>query len=70
MHDEDQPGDADDWQLRWAQEEFDRDHGNKHPKFEAFDPERRFELIRGELRPMPPPPGAEHGARLIPAPRT
>jgi len=40
VHDADQPGDADDWQLRWAQEEFDRDHGNKHPAFGTFDPQK------------------------------
>jgi Uma2 family endonuclease len=30
-------------------------------EFERFDPEWRYDLIRGELRPMPPMPGAEHG---------
>jgi hypothetical protein len=40
VHDADQEGDADDWQLRWAQEEFDRDHGVKKPDFHKFDPEK------------------------------
>lgn len=31
-------------------------------EYEKFDPEWRYELIRGELVPMPPPPGEEHGA--------
>jgi Uma2 family endonuclease len=30
--------------------------------FEKFDPEWRYDLIRGELHRMPPPPGEEHGA--------
>lgn len=30
-------------------------------EFEKFDPDWRYDLIRGELRPMPPMPGAEHG---------
>lgn len=30
-------------------------------EFEAFDPEWRYDLVRGELRSMPPMPGAEHG---------
>jgi Uma2 family endonuclease len=29
--------------------------------FEKFDPEWRYDLIRGELHPMPPMPGARHG---------
>ena len=43
VHDGDEPGDADDWQLRWAQEEFDRDHGVEHPAFGSFDPQRLAE---------------------------
>jgi len=39
-HETDQEGEADDWQLRWAQEEFDRDHGVKQPKWESFDVKR------------------------------
>jgi Uma2 family endonuclease len=31
-------------------------------EFEQFDPEWRYDLIRGELVPMPPMPGDEHGA--------
>jgi Uma2 family endonuclease len=31
-------------------------------EFEKFDPEWRYDLIRGELIPMPPMPGEEHGA--------
>lgn len=31
-------------------------------EFEKFDPEWRYDLIRGELQPMPLPPGEEHGA--------
>ena len=31
-------------------------------EFEKFDPEWRYDLIRGELHPMPPQPGEEHGA--------
>ncbi len=30
-------------------------------EFEKFDPDWRYDLIRGELRPMPPMPGYEHG---------
>lgn len=30
-------------------------------EFERFDPEWRYDLIEGELRPMPPMPGEEHG---------
>ncbi|HLK55829.1 MAG TPA: Uma2 family endonuclease [Chthonomonadaceae bacterium] len=30
--------------------------------FEKFDPEWRYDLIRGELVPMPPPPSEDHGA--------
>jgi Uma2 family endonuclease len=30
-------------------------------EFEKFDPEWRYDLIRGELHPMPPMPGYEHG---------
>jgi Uma2 family endonuclease len=30
-------------------------------EFEQFDPEWRYDLIRGELVPMPPMPGEEHG---------
>src|SRR5258707_7326712 len=30
-------------------------------EFEKFNPEWRYDLIQGELRPMPPMPGAEHG---------
>jgi hypothetical protein len=40
VHEDDQPGDADDWQLRWAKEEFERDHGVKHPAFDKFDPDK------------------------------
>jgi Uma2 family endonuclease len=29
--------------------------------FETFDPDWRYDLIRGELVPMPPMPGYEHG---------
>jgi Uma2 family endonuclease len=31
-------------------------------EFAKFDPEWRYDLIRGELRRMPPQPGEEHGA--------
>jgi Uma2 family endonuclease len=31
-------------------------------EFEQFDPDWRYDLIRGELCPMPPMPGDEHGA--------
>jgi Uma2 family endonuclease len=31
-------------------------------EFERFDPEWRYDLIKGELHPMPPLPGEEHGA--------
>ena len=31
-------------------------------EFEQFDPEWRYDLIKGELTPMPPMPGEEHGA--------
>src|SRR5579872_202073 len=31
-------------------------------EFARFDPEWRYDLIRGELKPMPPMPGEEHGA--------
>lgn len=31
-------------------------------EFEKFNPEWRYDLIDGELRPMPCMPGAEHGA--------
>ncbi len=31
-------------------------------EFEKFDSEWRYDLIRGELHPMPPMPGEEHGA--------
>ena len=39
-HEQDQDGEADDWQLRWAQEEFEKDHGVDKPKFQTFDPSR------------------------------
>jgi Uma2 family endonuclease len=31
-------------------------------EFERLDSDLRYDLIRGELRPMPPMPGEEHGA--------
>ena len=34
-------------------------------EFERLDDDLRYELTRGELRPMPPPPGAEHGSLTI-----
>lgn len=33
--------------------------------FEKFDPEWRYDLVRGELIPMPPMPGAEHGRIVL-----
>lgn len=30
-------------------------------EFERLDPDCRYDLIKGELRPMPPEPGWEHG---------
>jgi Uma2 family endonuclease len=30
-------------------------------EFERYEPDARMDLIRGELHPMPPMPGAEHG---------
>ncbi len=29
--------------------------------FAAFDPEWRYDLLEGQLEPMPPLPGAAHG---------
>lgn len=34
-------------------------------EFEKFDPEWRYDLICGELIPMPPMPGAEHGVLTL-----
>jgi len=34
-------------------------------EFEKSDPDWRYDLIRGELKPMPPMPGEERGALTL-----
>lgn len=46
VHDHDQDGLADDWQLRWAEEEFEKDHGVAKPSHDKFDP-KKLETAHG-----------------------